>query len=144
MNDEDIGARMRRFALSKYGSLRQFAADLEMSASSLNTSYLSGRSMPGGKVLRRLILMGCDINWLLSGLGRAPKPTLQEMIKWRDYCKQQYEYWDKMIEARNLMPKELEYAPVDHVKQKAAIAKEEAKEAAEAAKHKPAKKGKKK
>ena len=112
MNNDDIAERIRRFALSKYGSLREFAAYLEMSPSALNTSYLSGRSIPGGEVLRRLFLLGCDTNWLLTGVGRAPNPTKDEMTKWRDYCKQQCEYWSKMIEAHNLMPEELANAPL--------------------------------
>lgn len=62
---EDVGNRLREFG-KRYGTMTAFAEALGMSVPNLN-QYLLGRSIPGGPVLKRLIGLGCDITWLLTG-----------------------------------------------------------------------------
>lgn len=93
MSKTIISKRLRRFGKVKFGTMAAFAAELGMSPSALNASYLSGRSMPGGEIMLKLLLMGCDINWLLIGVGRAPNPNPEEIQRWIDYCEAQSKYW---------------------------------------------------
>jgi phage repressor protein C with HTH and peptisase S24 domain len=74
-----VGARIRRFAEKRFGSLKALADRLGMKPQSLN-SYVNGRSAPGGAILQRLNELGCDINWLLRGdeaFDRETAPTLK-------------------------------------------------------------------
>jgi transcriptional regulator with XRE-family HTH domain len=60
-----IGEKMRRFGLSRYSSLGEFATALDMSLASLS-QYLNDKSLPGAKILQKLRGLGCDMNWLLD------------------------------------------------------------------------------
>jgi|GEM_PF-1569451 len=64
---ETIGERLRIFA-NYIGNLSKLATLINMSPSSLD-AYLIGRSKPGTEILQRLLKLGCNINWLLSGEG---------------------------------------------------------------------------
>lgn len=65
-----IADRLTSFGQSKFGSEHgwkaRFAAGLGISTQHLNR-YLSGSSEPGKKMFLRLIEMGCDVHWLLTG-----------------------------------------------------------------------------
>ncbi len=61
-----IGGRIRFFAKRKYGTLKKLAEAMEISPQQLH-QYISGKREPGSKILLKLLKLGCDINWLLSG-----------------------------------------------------------------------------
>jgi len=75
----NIGEKIRLFALNKGYSLAELARLLEMKPQSLQ-SYLSGRSLPGAEILKKLQDLGCDINWLLSDDDKPP-PETNELLK---------------------------------------------------------------
>lgn len=62
-----IAERLREFGVKKFGTIKDFAFNLDMKPSSLQSAYLSGRSIPGPELLMKLYMMGCDIIWLLRG-----------------------------------------------------------------------------
>jgi transcriptional regulator with XRE-family HTH domain len=62
----EIGNRIREFAEEKHGGLANLAKKMNMSLQTLS-QYVSGRNAPGKKQLLRLIELGCDANWLLTG-----------------------------------------------------------------------------
>jgi len=62
----DIGERIRIFAKRKYGTLRALADAMGIKPQQLQ-QYISGKREPGTKILRRLLKLGCDINWILGG-----------------------------------------------------------------------------
>jgi transcriptional regulator with XRE-family HTH domain len=61
-----VGERIRIFAKRKYNTLKALADAMEMKPQQLQ-QYVSGRREPGTKILRKLLRLGCDINWLLGG-----------------------------------------------------------------------------
>ncbi|HWP81833.1 MAG TPA: helix-turn-helix transcriptional regulator [Bacteroidota bacterium] len=65
-----IAQRLKQFGQSKFGKERgwkkRFAGGLGISVQHLNR-YLSGASEPGNKMYLRLVDLGCDIEWLLTG-----------------------------------------------------------------------------
>ena len=61
-----IGGRIRHFAKHKYGTLKKLAEAMEISPQQLH-QYISGKREPGSRILVKLLKLGCDINWLLSG-----------------------------------------------------------------------------
>ena len=61
-----IGERLREFGLQKFGKIKIFAEQLGIEPSSLQSTYLKGRSVPGSPMLIKLLKMGCDLNWLLN------------------------------------------------------------------------------
>ncbi len=61
-----LGERIRIFAKRKYGTLRGLAKALEIKPQQLQ-QYVSGKREPSTKILRKLLRIGCDINWLLGG-----------------------------------------------------------------------------
>lgn len=67
LDKEAISQRLREFGINKFKSIKAFAKALEMSPPALQTSYLSGRSLPGAPKLALLIMYGCDIGWLFWG-----------------------------------------------------------------------------
>lgn len=62
----DTGERIRKFGLAKFDSLKDFAHALGMSPSNLQ-AYLQNRRKPCTPILKRLIELGCDMDWLLTG-----------------------------------------------------------------------------
>ncbi len=79
MNNQEVADRLRRFGTARWSTTREFADALGMSTNSLNTGYLSGRSIPGPVVLERLHENGCSADWLLFGIGLPPAPTPQDL-----------------------------------------------------------------
>lgn len=63
-----VGNRLKEFAEAFYGNMAGLARKLGVSQAYF-TSYISGRSLPGGEVLIELYNLGCNINWLLTGQG---------------------------------------------------------------------------
>lgn len=61
-----IGGRVRHFAKRKYGTLKKLAEAMDISPQQLH-QYISGKREPGSRILVKLLKLGCDINWLLSG-----------------------------------------------------------------------------
>lgn len=61
-----IGGRIRLFAKRKYGTLKKLAEAMGISPQQLH-QYISGKREPGSRILIKLLKLGCDINWLLSG-----------------------------------------------------------------------------
>ncbi len=61
-----IGGRIRLFAKRKYGTLKKLAETMNISPQQLH-QYISGKREPGSRILMKLLKLGCDINWLLSG-----------------------------------------------------------------------------
>jgi transcriptional regulator with XRE-family HTH domain len=85
LDKASIAKRLRRFGKSNSVTMKNFAEELGMSPSSLNSGYLSGRSIPGGEILIKLALMGCDLHWLLLGFGLPPEPTTEELEEHIEY-----------------------------------------------------------
>ena len=76
-----IADRLRAFGDANFASIKAFALAMEMSPPALQ-NYLRGKSEPGTPVLLRLINLGCDINWLLTGEIEGAGPCSdQEKIK---------------------------------------------------------------
>lgn len=76
----DIGDRIRKFGEDNFTSMVEFASYLEVSKANLN-QYLQGKNPPGFKMLSRLLLLGCDLNWLLSGKHTS---SIMEQLKDRE------------------------------------------------------------
>ncbi len=81
--------RLRKFGLDKYGSIKAFAAALGMAPSNLQ-HYLRGIRDPGFAFLKKLSLLGCDIEWLITG------KTKDERLKERE--KEIEEVWNRLNE----------------------------------------------
>lgn len=64
---KEIGQRIRIFAKRKFGTLKNLANSLGISPQQLQ-QYTSGNREPGSKILLKFFRIGCDINWLLSGV----------------------------------------------------------------------------
>ncbi|MBM3300829.1 MAG: LexA family transcriptional regulator [Deltaproteobacteria bacterium] len=64
-----IGERLREFGLEKFSSIKEFAKAMKMSPPSLQ-QYLSDRREPGTPVLQKLIKLGCDVEWLMTGKSK--------------------------------------------------------------------------
>jgi len=60
-----IGSKLRIFGEEKFGNLANLARALGVKQASLY-NYLNDESIPGGALLQKLLILGCDINWLLS------------------------------------------------------------------------------
>ncbi|HPN38564.1 MAG TPA: helix-turn-helix transcriptional regulator [Melioribacteraceae bacterium] len=61
-----LGERIKIFAKQRYNTLKELATALDISPQQLN-QYTTGKREPGCKILSKLLDLGCDINWLLSG-----------------------------------------------------------------------------
>ncbi len=61
-----LGERLKIFAKQKFTTLKELADALGISPQQLN-QYTSGKREPGSKILSKLLELGCDINWLLTG-----------------------------------------------------------------------------
>ena len=66
-----IAKRLKEFGQAKFGAdhgwKKQFADALGVTTQHLDR-YLSAASQPGNKMYTRLINLGCDIQWLLTGI----------------------------------------------------------------------------
>ena len=66
---ESIGNRLRKWGIGKYGSVPAFAEELDIVSEGLSP-YLNDKRKPGNKMQEKLRSLGCDINWLMTGLDR--------------------------------------------------------------------------
>ena len=66
---QEIGQRLRKFGLTKFKSMAEFARALGMSQQNLN-GYLSGNRIPGNKMEERLRALGCDVVLLEYGVDK--------------------------------------------------------------------------
>ena len=84
---ESVADRLRSFGQSKFGNdygwKSRFAAELGISAQHLER-YLSGSAEPGKKMYLRLITLGCDIRWLLTGAVSGIGPAAPASKRDRD------------------------------------------------------------
>jgi len=60
-----LGEKIRFFGDQKFGSIKKYAEALDMKPSSLQ-KYLNGDREPGTGILKKMLNLGCDINWLLD------------------------------------------------------------------------------
>jgi hypothetical protein len=67
LNKREVAQNLRLFGYKKFGTMKQFAEAMDMNPSTLYSGYLNGRSLPGPVLLVKLINLGCNINWLLTG-----------------------------------------------------------------------------
>jgi SOS-response transcriptional repressor LexA len=63
---EKIGERIREFAELKFKTLKNLADALGMVPQTLQ-QYISGKTMPGGEIIKKLADLGADIHYLLTG-----------------------------------------------------------------------------
>ena len=63
---QEISKRLRYYAHMRYGSLKELAANLGVTSSTLS-QYTPGKSIPGNTMQARLREIGCDIEWLMTG-----------------------------------------------------------------------------
>ncbi|MBI4427933.1 MAG: helix-turn-helix transcriptional regulator [Ignavibacteriales bacterium] len=79
-----ITDRLIEFGQATFGKKRgwkkQFADGLGVTAQHLDR-YLSGGSEPGNKMYFRLIQLGCDIHWLLTGDKMKPSGLMTPVEK---------------------------------------------------------------
>lgn len=61
-----IGTNLRAFAVESFGSVAELAHSLKIKPQSLH-KYLTGERQPGAEMIAKLIGIGCDANWLLTG-----------------------------------------------------------------------------
>jgi len=67
--------RLREYVLKKHGSVTAFCRATGIKYPAQMTPYLSGKCMPGKKMIARLEKDGADIEWLLSGHVPSTTPS---------------------------------------------------------------------
>lgn len=72
-----IGDRIREFGVKSFGSVSALADKLNVSLQHLSP-YLNSKNEPGSGMLSKLALLGCDINWLLTGETMKPGNIVRE------------------------------------------------------------------
>lgn len=76
--------KLRKWILSNYNSLNEFAEDLETSPQHLSR-LLNGKRKPGYRILKKLYNLGCSIDWLLDDniedSDAGDRNTLKKVIK---------------------------------------------------------------
>jgi transcriptional regulator with XRE-family HTH domain len=63
---QEVGQRLRDFAVKDSGSIARFAKKLKMRPESLY-DYLNGETLPGDRFRDKLEKAGCNAVWLLTG-----------------------------------------------------------------------------
>ena len=100
MERKDVASRLRRFGTGKFGKMAGFASALGITPQALHSTYLTGRSLPGGEMSLKLLIFGVDLNWLFSGHGRPPDPSPEEVDEYLKNLKEQIEYFQMQAEMR--------------------------------------------
>ena len=70
----EIVKRLEKWILANYRTKTEFCEKIGMSTQNLNL-YISGKSGVGTKFLNRLRDIGCNIEWLMTGVEESPPPT---------------------------------------------------------------------
>jgi len=65
--NKSIGARLREELLERFGSLDKAASVIGASRGTYFGAYLSGKSKPGGIVIKKLKEAGCDVDYIMTG-----------------------------------------------------------------------------
>lgn len=60
-----IGSKLESWGKSKFGNLTGLSKALNMSLSNLS-QYVNDKIEPGAKIIKKLRVLGCDINWLFD------------------------------------------------------------------------------
>ena len=60
-----LGEKLRLFGEYHCGNMKNFADELGLKQSNLS-GYTTGQVSPGLNLLKKLLVMGCDINWLIA------------------------------------------------------------------------------
>lgn len=68
MKIKEVTGRLQEFCDAISPTQAEFATKLHISPQGLQR-YLSGIRAPGSEVLSKLNLLGCNLNWLLNGVG---------------------------------------------------------------------------
>jgi len=82
-----LAHRLREWMGKQYGSVNAFALALDVSQPSAS-QYLNGARVPGNKMQSRLRDLGCDIEWLMTGVSNkdyVPPEIELVSIKILDY-----------------------------------------------------------
>lgn len=95
---EAVAERLRRFGKTRFDTMSNFARVLKMTPQALGSTYLNARSLPGGELLVKLAMLNCDLNWLLTGIGKPPDTDVRrEVESWIDYCRGEVVYWERTL-----------------------------------------------
>lgn len=78
-----VGKRIKEFVIQKYGKLKPLIDEMGMGYASFHSTYIKGRSLPGAKIISKLIKLGCDIDWLLHGEGEPVNKVAENSIKYQ-------------------------------------------------------------
>lgn len=68
LDRKQIAERLKSFMFQYFDGPADLARQLDISHQSLQSGYLSGRSIPGPDLLVKLSKLGCDIIWLLTDI----------------------------------------------------------------------------
>jgi len=88
----EIGERLKFFAKKKFGNQAKFARAMGKDLTYF-TPYYNGKSYLGGEILSKLVKLGCDINWLLTG----EETELQKLKEENEKLKTQLEAIKSMV-----------------------------------------------
>lgn len=64
----DFGKRLKSFVLTAYPEIRDFAAELNVSPSTVSM-WFGSKKIPGGESLEKIYNSGCSLDWLIGGTG---------------------------------------------------------------------------
>ncbi len=67
-----IGKRLEKFAKEKFKSVAGLARAMGYPDARNLQPYIYDKNEPGSDILKKLISVGCDINWLLTGNENKP------------------------------------------------------------------------
>jgi PAS domain-containing protein len=73
--DTGFNQRLREYILKKHGSVNAFCRASGIKYPAQMTPYLSGKCLPGKKMIARLEKDGADIRWLQSGYEKGASKT---------------------------------------------------------------------
>lgn len=111
LNKIEIGHRLREFALKRFGRIKDLSDYLGMAQGGFTDTYLNGRSLPGAKIISKLIKLGCDIDWLLHGtqknnaISEKTENSWSLQIEVKKLQEENQELKEKLINIENLIKK---------------------------------------